>query len=249
MSRGARRARIVGMSTAAIGVICLVGAVAPVVADATGDHKVDLCHSTSGTASSYQRLNVSASAVLHNGHGSHSYDIIPPFDFGPGKSYAGKNWTAQGQAFWNTGCTSWGSTTTTAPATTSTTEAPTTTTTEAPTTTTTEAPTTTTTEPVTTTTEPVTTTTEAGSTSTTVAEVTTTTDPGTVSTLGSSTTVGGGTLQTSTTTDANSTGVVPTSTGSGQLPFTGNASLPLVTAGLLLIGAGTFLARRRGRTA
>jgi LPXTG-motif cell wall-anchored protein len=233
MSRGARRARIVGMSTAAIGVICLVGAVAPVVAGATGDHKVDLCHSTSGTASSYQRLNVSASAVLHNGHGSHSYDIIPPFDFGPGKSYAGKNWTAQGQAFWNTGCTSWGSTTTTAPATTSTTE----------------APTTTTTEPVTTTTEPVTTTTEAGSTSTTVAEVTTTTDPGTVSTLGSSTTVGGGTLQTSTTTDANSTGVVPTSTGSGQLPFTGNASLPLVTAGLLLIGAGTFLARRRGRTA
>jgi LPXTG-motif cell wall-anchored protein len=69
-----------------------------------------------------------------------------------------------------------------------------------------------------------------------------------VSTLGSSTTVGGGTLPAPTTSNPGAMDGGSADAGSGQLPFTGSASLPLVTAGLVLIGVGTFLARR-GRTA
>jgi hypothetical protein len=284
--RGTRRARIVGMSAVAIGVLCLFSAATPLVAGATQgspEHQVTLCHATDSYTNPYVSVTVDVASVQFEGHDGHNGpvfypeipkheqwgDIIPPFDYGAAGSYAGKNWTAAGQAIWNAGCTVVipTTTTTTAP-TTSTTEAPTTSTTEAPTTSTTEAPTTSTTAPPTTSTteapttsttdpststtapnDPTTSTTIAGETSTSTTKPSTVTTEGTASTTvpASSTTVGSAKVAHGTTTTTDPGSARATRVARGQLPFTGGAPLPAAIAGVALVGFGSALAMSRRR--
>jgi hypothetical protein len=278
--------RTAGMAVVAAGVFLVVTAFAPLGAGATQgtpEHKITLCHATDSRSNPYVEVTVDVASTQFQGHAGHDGpifspdlpdhtkwgDIIPPFDFGAAGSYAGKNWTAAGQAIWNAGCTVVipTTTTTTAP-TTSTTEAPTTSTTEAPTTSTTEAPTTSTTEapttsttaaPTTSTTDPATSTTAPNdpSTSTTIAgeTSTSTTKPSTVTTEGtasttapaSSTTVGAAKAAHGTTTTTDPGSARATRVARGQLPFTGGAPLPAAIAGVALVGFGSALAMSRRR--
>ncbi len=83
--------------------------------------KVTICHRTNSDSNPYVEISPSANGVL-NGHaeqhddlfvwtptlkatGQKWGDIIPAFDFGPGAQYAGKNWTAAGQAIQANDCT------------------------------------------------------------------------------------------------------------------------------------------------
>lgn len=84
----------------------------PAVAAASGsdDHgatKTTLCHATgSGT---WVTLSVDDDSIVKQGHGTHASDIIPPFSYrdnGVLRTYAGKNWDADGQAVWRNDCTS-----------------------------------------------------------------------------------------------------------------------------------------------
>lgn len=199
IGRGPRRARIIGMSAVVVGVLFVFGAASPLVAGATQgspEHQVTLCHATDSYTNPYVSETVDVASTQFEGHDGHNGpvfyadipkheqwgDIIPPFDYGAAGSYPGKNWTADGQAIWNAGCT-------VAAPTTTTTIAPTTSTTEAPTTTTTEAPTSTTVAPTTSTTvAPTTSTTVAPTTSTTVVPTTSTTEAPTTSTTAAPTT-------------------------------------------------------------
>ena len=95
------------------------------------EHKVTLCHATDSYSHPYVRITVDVASVLHHGHDGHTGpvfyaaipkhtkwgDVIPPFDFGPGEKYAGKNWTAVGIALFNNGCAGPSSPTTTTPST------------------------------------------------------------------------------------------------------------------------------------
>jgi hypothetical protein len=95
------------MATVGFGLMFVVGAFAMVVAGATqGDpHQIMLCHATHSASNPFKSFSSDgASIVKGSGHGVHGSDIIPPFDFGPGLSYGGLNWTAEGQAIWNAGC-------------------------------------------------------------------------------------------------------------------------------------------------
>jgi LPXTG-motif cell wall-anchored protein len=248
-SRGVRRARVVGMSAIAIGILLLFTAATPLAAGATQpspEHQVTLCHATDSYSNPYVSVTVDVASVQFEGHDGHNGpvfyadipkheqwgDIIPPFDYGDAGSYPGKNWTTAGQAIWNAGCAvAPPTTTTTEPPTTTTTEAPTTTTTQPPTTTTTEAPTTTTTQPPTTTTTeaPTTTTTEAPTTTTTTQATTSTTTPDQPST---STTIAG---ETSTSTTKPTTVTTEGGTASTTVPASSttvgsaNASQPTTT--------------------
>jgi hypothetical protein len=117
------------------------------------EHTITLCHATDSYSNPYITESVDVASPLFQGHDGHNGpiffaaipkdtkwgDIIPAFDFGPGLQYAGKNWTAEGQAIQAHDCTAPDAVTTT-----TTTEDTTTTTTEDTTTTTT----TTTTTPV-----------------------------------------------------------------------------------------------------
>jgi hypothetical protein len=99
------------------------------------DHKVTICHRTNSTSNPYRAITVDIASILQKGHGSHEGpvfdaslpehtrwgDIIPAFDFGPDKQYAGMNLTAEGEAVLAAGCAA-GTTTTEPP----TTEPPTT---------------------------------------------------------------------------------------------------------------------------
>ena len=111
---------------ASIGLIGAVGVSALIVipsVSATPSDKVTICHATSATNNPYVVNTVSTSSVDEfgnpdlNGHGDHTGpvysdgmdsgwgDIIPPFeDSKSGVSFAGLNWSAEGQAIWNAGC-------------------------------------------------------------------------------------------------------------------------------------------------
>ena len=116
--------------------------------------EIDICHATGSQSHPYEpnspAINSSGAfagelAGGHNGHTGPLWssgidvkwgDIIPPYDYPPANfSYAGLNWTTEGQAIWNNGCKVPGEPTATP------TEAPTATPTEAPTATPTDAPT------------------------------------------------------------------------------------------------------------
>jgi hypothetical protein len=117
------------------------------------EHKVTFCHATASYSNPYVVINTDVASILKKGHDGHDGpvftphipkhvawgDIIPPFDYGNGLSYPGKNWDATGQSLCG------GTPATTASTSTTSTVEPTTTSTVEPTTTTTEAPTTTTT--------------------------------------------------------------------------------------------------------
>jgi LPXTG-motif cell wall-anchored protein len=132
----ARKEKVRATSLAGFGMI-LVGVLAmalaglgATVAGATQpnpEHKVTLCHRTASRTNPYVKITPDVASVLkkhgHDGHngpvfstslGKHVKwgDIIPPFDYGPGEQYAGKNWTSAGQAILDNGCSVPGTTTT-----------------------------------------------------------------------------------------------------------------------------------------
>ena len=78
------------------------------------DPKVTVCHASDSQTNPYEtnQPNKSADVQGHDGHNGPIWypgittswgDIIPPFYY-IGGYYAGKNWTAEGQAIWNNGC-------------------------------------------------------------------------------------------------------------------------------------------------
>ena len=248
--------RRAGMGVLALGAgLMALGALAP-GAEATPprpQHKITLCHRTDSYTNPYVVITVDVASVQFEGHDGHDGpvfyptipkhqkwgDIIPPFDFGPGETYPGKNWTVDGIAIYNNGCavppptTTTTTTTTTVPPTTTSTSTPTSTSvpssTTAPSSTTTSLPLSSTTTPSTTspsTTVPVTVTTAGGITETTLPGATTTSTAaaGSVTTLGNTT---------------------PTTTSTGSLPRTGASTAALLITGLGLVGAGFGLMRRR----
>jgi hypothetical protein len=243
------------------GLFVLFG-LAPSAANATQpnpEHKVTLCHATDSYSNPYVRITVDVASVLHNGHDGHNGpvfyaaipkhtkwgDVIPPFNFGPGEVYAGKNWTAIGIAVFDNGCA--------IPSTPSTTASTSTTAPPPP-----PPPTTSTIPVVTSTTSSSTTTSPGGSTTTTTTTVpeTTSSSPATTTTIstvttegGATTTVPGGTATSTTisntvvTLGSSSTTVAP-GNGNAPLPFTGGNSGAAIAAGLVLIAAGFGLTRR-----
>lgn len=78
------------------------------------DPEITICHATRSNTHPYDEQSPSVEAILA-GHDDHDGpvwfdgtteawgDIIPPFEY-DGGSYAGKNWTTEGQAIWNDGC-------------------------------------------------------------------------------------------------------------------------------------------------
>jgi hypothetical protein len=79
-----------------------------VLGSAPPAHKVVICHATppDTAAQGWNVIEVDVASVgyQHAGHESkHDADIIPPYTYG-GFTFAGKNWTAQGQAIWENDC-------------------------------------------------------------------------------------------------------------------------------------------------
>jgi LPXTG-motif cell wall-anchored protein len=257
-----RRARVsfvvmgFGAVLALLGVMPSAGATKP-----NPEHKVTLCHRTDSYTNPYVVITVDIASVQFEGHDGHNGpvfypsipkhqkwgDIIPPFDFGPGETYAGKNWTAAGQGIFDAGC----NVVTVPPPTT----VPKTTTTCAKTTTTSPYTTSTAPNETTTTTAPTgsTTSTTPG---TTAASTTTTSRVGSTTTTSvpSTVTTGGGPETTTTTAGppgATSTAPGVTTTSPPPpgivLASTGSKTYPLTLLGLACIasGFGIFVRRRR----
>jgi hypothetical protein len=251
------RSRGFGFGAIGLGMLFVLFGLAPSAANATQpnpEHKVTLCHATNSYSNPYVEITVDVASVLHNGHDGHDGpvfyaaipkhtkwgDIIPPFDFGPGEVYGGKNWTPDGIAILNNGCN--------APS------PPTTTTSSLPETTTTGATSTTVAGDTTTSTSPPPpppggpTTTTTTSVPETPSSSTTTTTASSVTTAGETTTVPG---ETSTSvSDSQATLGSSTTVASGHndsLPFTGGNSGAAIVAGLVLIAAGFGLTRKMPR--
>lgn len=77
--------------------------------------KVTICHASSSDANPYivNQPNKSGDVGGHDDHNGPIWfdgieedwgDIIPPFDYGEGEHYAGKNWTAEGIAIYENDC-------------------------------------------------------------------------------------------------------------------------------------------------
>jgi len=250
-------ARRVGVGTMVIGAGCVALGVMSPSAHATParpEHKITLCHRTDSYTNPYVVITVDVASVQFEGHDGHDGpvfypaipkhqkwgDIIPPFNFGNGESYPGKNWTPDGIATFNHGCS-------TPPATTTTTTVALTTTTTAtePTTSTTTPSSTTSTTSDSTTTS---TTTEHSTTSTTASPTnTSTTEPVTVTTAGGVTTTIAGATSTTTGATVSTLGAPTTTTAppGGLLPRTGAGESGLIVAGLAMIASGLGLARKR----
>lgn len=89
----------------------------PILAQsADDDKKVMICHATDSHSNPYIVNNPNKSGDVH-GHDIHNGpiwyqgicdhcwgDIIPPFEYGDGQSYPGKNWDSAGQAILENGC-------------------------------------------------------------------------------------------------------------------------------------------------
>lgn len=78
----------------------------------TQEQTVTICHATASESNPYIVNHPAADGDV-SGHDSHEGgvfpddpwgDIIPPFDYGDGQHYEGKNWTAAGQAIWENEC-------------------------------------------------------------------------------------------------------------------------------------------------
>jgi uncharacterized repeat protein (TIGR01451 family) len=79
------------------------------------EDKITICHATASHSNPYVVNQPDRSGDL-DGHDNHNGpvwfegitedwgDIIPPFDYGDGLHYDGKNWTAEGQAILDNGC-------------------------------------------------------------------------------------------------------------------------------------------------
>lgn len=88
------------------------------VAGAAAPDKVTVCHSTGSDSNPYISNQPAKSADVggHDGHDGPVWyegitgdwgDIIPPFEYLEGTTtvqYSGKNWTSEGQAIWENGC-------------------------------------------------------------------------------------------------------------------------------------------------
>jgi hypothetical protein len=209
------------------------------------DHKITLCHRTASYTNPYVVITVDIASVIFEGHDGHDGrvffptipkhekwgDIIPPFNFGPGRVYAGKNWTAEGSAIFDAGCIAPGAPQTTTTPTVPPTVPPTTTPGDTgPTTTTpTSSP-----GPVTTTsTVP-----QNGTSTTTLAGDTTTT----------STTFVFGVAQTPPTSRVAGVTAGGSSPLAGALPRTGGAIAGLALLAFAALATGLGLARRRRMT-
>lgn len=74
--------------------------------------KIKICHSNSSESNPYVENEPAKSADVagHDGHNGGVFpevpwgDIIPPFAYGDGDFYPGKNWTTAGQEIYNNGC-------------------------------------------------------------------------------------------------------------------------------------------------
>ncbi len=139
--RGRARSAVLLLGAGLVGVLAVLtlSTTASATKTTTG-HKVTICHRTRSMSNPYVAATVDIASILQKGHGSHEGpvfdaslpehsrwgDIIPAFDFGPDKQYAGMNLTAEGEAVLAAGCSA--GTTTTEPPTTEppTTEPPTT---------------------------------------------------------------------------------------------------------------------------
>jgi LPXTG-motif cell wall-anchored protein len=129
VNRGRRIGRLAGTT---VGALALTLAVPGLAAATPDDHgttgKVTLCHATNSVSNPYTMITVDpASIVKGKGHGGHDGpvfvagetqkgddwgDIIPPFDHTYRKGgqthrdhYPGMNWTAEGRAIFDAGCT------------------------------------------------------------------------------------------------------------------------------------------------
>ena len=240
-SRNTTATSLAGIGMILVGVFAIVFAgFGASVAGATKpdpEHKVTLCHRTASRTNPYVTISPDVASVLHaQGHDGHNGpiysdalpkntkwgDIIPPFDYGPGEQYAGKNWTSEGQALFSNDCNGPNESTTTSSSTTTSTVPGDTTTSIASTTTTTEPDNGTTT---TSTTEP----------DNFTGSTTSTSEPP-VGGQGGSTPTGPGV-------------VVPcgidATAGSGSLPFTGSPVAVLLGIGVALVASGIGLVARR----
>jgi hypothetical protein len=100
---------------AAVGGLSVLGVTAISGAD-SAPHKVTLCHATDSVSNPYDLITVDYHGAV-DGHAGHTGplfspdqasqgwgDVIPPFDFGPDGTFAGMNWSADGQAILANGC-------------------------------------------------------------------------------------------------------------------------------------------------
>lgn len=82
---------------------------------AVNDNKVTICHATDSDSNPYvsNQPNKSGDVSGHDDHDGPVWfdgidgkwgDIIPPFTYGDGQVYPGKNWNASGIAIYNNGC-------------------------------------------------------------------------------------------------------------------------------------------------
>jgi LPXTG-motif cell wall-anchored protein len=263
-ARRPRRFRPVGIAVIVCGAMVVVMGVASPGAHATPprpEHKITLCHRTDSYTNPYVSITVDVASVLHHGHDGHGGpvffagipkhqkwgDIIPPFNFGSGEIYGGKNWTSDGTVVFNRGCAT--------AATVTTTSVPTVTTKPVATTTTAAPPTSTTTMPTSTSSPPT-----SNPTNTTLAPSSTTAPANTASTIhtpSSSTTTAPGTVTTAggevstivvaamtSPANAGTAGSTSSPGQSGPLPRTGSNAFALILIGLGIIGAGIGLTRR-----
>jgi hypothetical protein len=94
-----RRKSIIGLFTALIIPVGMIGIDASVASAAQGDptHKVTICHATASKTNPYVVITVDVASIGdvsgHGRSGVNADDIIPPFDIA-GVHYAGNNWDA-----------------------------------------------------------------------------------------------------------------------------------------------------------
>jgi hypothetical protein len=124
--RGRRTALGLAGVTAAAGAVMVLSAggatAAPQApAQAPLGQKQLICHRTNSDTNPYVQINpdINSIVIKKSGHDSHNGpvwnptlkdqkikwgDIIPPFDWGNGEHYDGKNWDADGIAIWENNC-------------------------------------------------------------------------------------------------------------------------------------------------
>lgn len=94
--------RIISTVFAAGGLLAVSASGALAAPADNGDStRVFVCHATG--ADGYERVGVSLQEAVDS-HAGHADDIIPPFDYSEGKTFAGQNYDGDGRDIWNNGC-------------------------------------------------------------------------------------------------------------------------------------------------